>query len=702
MSFPKNGHMSNKQPNRDYTPMDREQLKRPDASPGANSPAYLLNSFPLVQTMSIAFAIVIVLFIFYELIERLWLTDLDMQTIHALHRIRGLGAVFVSLMFVGWFLFKWSDPLLDRALSSDVFVGGDRPTRAERNTVYGGWFIHMRWIAILVTTILIMASVKIAEVLPDVVLRPLLMTTALLAGLNLLYWLLLRTGNFSHHLLSFQAYADLVLLTVLLHYSGSLENPLAPLMLFHVLIAGIIFSRQQCFMIALFASILFTLLAVLELAGLVEHYTLDIFPHVEHGGQVAHASRNLLFVFSHVALQSAILFLTALFVTTLVDRLRQNERQLEQFADRILTEHQLLEQALENTNTGLCVFDHNLNPLWQNHQWITWFGEEHTDSSLYKQICGPDSDVQKTIEDGLARVAEISQDPSPDSKLEETSGERTFQTMTAPLVDQETEVNRVAQLVRDITEQKIIQAGLVQAGKMAAVGEMAGEVAHEVNNPTAIISSKARLLLTNYRGEMSEKVAEELTKIVEMADRIARIVQGILSYSHPSAGLQEPIDLRSPIRKALELAEQRAQASGVQIENRLPDWRFPVLANANELQQVFLNLLLNSLDAMKDGGHLTVLAGLAPTEPDHQPVWEIVVEDTGSGVAPEIQNRVFEPFFTTKADGEGTGLGLSICLGIIESHGGSIKLTSEPGQGTRVTVGLPVENSGTGDGGKSA
>jgi len=676
--------------------MDPETLQRLDVSAGANSPAHPMKSFPLIQAMSIAFAIVVALFILYEVLERMWLTDLDMQTLHVLHRIRGLGAALTALMFVGWFVFQWSDPLLDGVLSSEVWVGGDRPTRVERNTVYARWFIHMRWIAVLVAIILIMAAVHVAELLPNVVLWPLLSTTAVLAGLNLVYMLLVRTGNTSHHHLAFQAYVDLVLLTVLLHYSGSLENPLSPLMLFHVIIAGIILSRRQCFSVALFGCILFTLLAGFELMGFVTHYTLDIFPHVEHEGQIVHAAYNPLYAASHVVLHSAVLLLTALFVTTLVDRMRQDERQLEQFADRILTERQLLEQALETTNTGLCVFDYDLNPLWQNLQWMAWFGEGRVDSLLYEQICGPESDLRKTIDDGQTRVAEISQGPPPDSTVKEVVEVRTFQTTTAPLVDQETEVNRVVQLVRDITEQKRTQTGLVQAGKLAAVGEMAGEVAHEVNNPIAIISAKSRLLLANYRDEISEKIAEELTKIIEMADRVARIVQGVLSYSRPSAGLREPIDIRTPILKALDLAEQRAQESGVQIENHLPDYRFPVVANANELQQVFLNLLLNSLDAIKNGGHITVLGGLAATESKRQPMCEIVVEDTGLGIAPEIQNQIFEPFFTTKVDGEGTGLGLSIALGIIKSHGGSIMQTSDPGQRTRVTVRLPLDESGIG------
>lgn len=650
----------------------------------------------LITFMAIIFSIVVGMFFFYDFIERTWLTDLDMETIHALHLTRGLVAALVAMTLVGWFILRWSHPLLERALSSEEWARGVLPGTGRRNTMYARWFILMRWIAVLVATFLIVATVQIAELLPHLVLWPLLITVALLAGLNLIYYIiLLRANGVSHHFLSFQAYADLVLLTVLLHYSGSLENPMAPLMLFHVIIAGIILSRRQCFMVAAFACILFTLLAGLELVGILPHYTLDVFPHLAQEGQVVHAAKDPLYVTSHVVLHGAILFLTALFVTTLADRLHRDEMQLEQFADRILAERQLLEQALETTSTGLCVFDRNMEPLWQNQQWITWFGKRLADTQFYAQICGPDSDTRKTIEDRQVRVVEINPGSTTTSTAVGDHDVRTYQATTAPLIDQENEITGVVQLVHDITEQKRTQAGLVRAGKLAAVGEIAGEVAHEVNNPIAIISAKARLLLANHRVEISEKVAEELTKITQMADRVARIVQGLLSYSRPSAGLREPMDIRTPIRKTLELVEQRARLSGVRIVTHLPASRLPVVANADELEQVFLNLFINSMDAIKDGGRLTVSAVLASNGSDSGSVCEILVEDTGSGIAPEIQNRVFEPFFTTKAEGEGTGLGLSICLGLIQSHGGSIELTSEPGQGTRVTVRLPADVSET-------
>lgn len=644
---------------------------------------------PIVQIILIALTIVAMIFVSYEVVERVWLHDLDMQVLHILPWIRGLVVALVAATFVGWLILRRSQPLLATAISSGQ-VTGLSLSETDRITTYARWFIQLRWIAIFVAITLIVGTVQIFELLPALVWWPLVLTVATLTGLNLSYIILLHRKVVSTTMLAFQAYADLLCLTVLLHFSGSLENPLAPLMLFHVIIAGIILSRHQCYTVAVVGGALFASLALLELLDILPHYTLQVFPHLEHDGEVVHAALEPVYVTIQVGLHCSILLLAAFFVTTLSEQLRRGERQIEQYAERILTERQLLEQSLETTGTGLSVWDQQLTPFWHNLQWETWFGGIPSESAVHHEILGPDSSVRKTVGDGQVRVVEVNVNNDITSVVPEiTDDGRTFLTTTAPLVGQDGEISHVVQLVQDITEQKRTQAGLMRAGQLAAVGELAGEVAHEVNNPIAIISAKSRLLLTNHRNDISEKVAEELTKITEMADRIARITQGLLSYSRPSAAIRVQLDIRIPIRRALSLVEHRAQISSVMIEDLLPNQPLMLNANADELEQVFLNLFLNSLDAMVKGGRLTVSATLSANEMSNIPEYSILVEDTGSGVNQEVQERVFEPFFTTKAQGEGTGLGLSICLGLVRSLGGSIELVSQQGQGTRITVKLP-------------
>ncbi len=227
---------------------------------------------------------------------------------------------------------------------------------------------------------------------------------------------------------------------------------------------------------------------------------------------------------------------------------------------------------------------------------------------------------------------------------------------------------------------------LVRAAKVATAGELAAHVAHEVNNPIAIVSAKGRLLLSDHREEMSERVASDLGKIVEQADRVASIAQGLLSSCRPTGGARRTLDVREPLRRTLALVEPRARSRGVEIEDRCPAALLPVLASEIEMEQVFLNLYLNALDAMPKGGRLTV-SGSAPTS---SPWIELTVEDTGGGIPEDARARLFEPFFTTRGSSGGSGLGLWICRGIVRNHGGEVRVEDAPGPGARFTVRLPA------------
>ena len=547
----------------------------------------------------------------------------------------------------------------------------------------------------LVAAVLSVLAVDVFYVLPDEVWLPLIGTVTGLAALNLVYMVLLRRGKRSTFLLLFQAYTDLVLLTSLVHFSGGVESPLVLLMIFHVIIAGITLSRIQCFGVAVTATVLLALLAWAEATGFVEHYTLLLIPHFGEHGEIVHAAHVTLYAASVVGLQGTILLLTAFFVSSISVRLRRKERQLEILAERALTQRQLLERSLETTGTGLYVCDVDLQPILTNQRWESWFGQAQVDASLYAKILGEQSPLRHTLEDGAIRVIELT--VTNETEMRRAVGAPdTFQTTTAPLLDQEGRVTHVVQLVQDITQQKTAQAQMIRADQLAAVGELAGQVAHEVNNPIAIISAKARLLLSDHRDGMSDRTARELQKIIQLSDRVARIAQGLLSYCRPSAATRIRLDVGIPIRQALAMIEQRTSRAGIETEVHLPDRLPPVYANAQEIEQVFLNLFLNAIDAMPEGGCLIVAAQTGQGQRgDRSPALHLVVEDTGVGMPEDVQHRIFEPFFTTKPEGMGTGLGLSICHGLIQNYGGTIDVQSTVGQGTRITVRLPVHQPET-------
>ena len=631
-----------------------------------------------------------------EVLERVWLPDLGNQgVLHLFHIATGILLFLGAASVVGWMIIKASPAFLAVSPVEEESSGRARLTEEEQARIYAQWFITMRWIAVLVAVFLVIITVEVVEFLPRAVWRPLMVTVGVLAGLNVLYGFLISWDRGARILLLLQGYIDLLLLTVLLHFSGGVENPLSTVMIFHVIIGGILLSRRQCYGIAAAGSLLFGLLVWAEGTGVLEHYTLAVFPHFEQHGHVSHAAHQPFYAITAVILQTAILFLTGYFVTTLAERIRYNERRLEAMADRALADRQLLEQALDTTGTGLRVLNRNFQSSWANNRWIEWFvGPPGTTGQGFELLNGENSPARQSLQDGRTRVTEVPLEAGgcPAGTPSPGGGLRVFQVTTAPLLDGSQNISQVVELAQDITQQKQTQAQMMRAGKLAAVGELAGQVAHEVNNPISIISAKANLLLSDHRQEMSPKIALELGKINHLANRVARIAQGLLSYCRPSPATRIALDIRVSIRKSLAMIEEHAKTRGVRIEEDLPGCLPAVQANAHELEQVFLNLFLNALDAMPQGGWLKVSAHPGSVRfADGKSGLAVTVEDTGDGIPEAIRERVFEPFFTTKQEGRGTGLGLSICLGLVRSHGGELQIDSKVWQGTRVTVKLPID-----------
>ena len=216
------------------------------------------------------------------------------------------------------------------------------------------------------------------------------------------------------------------------------------------------------------------------------------------------------------------------------------------------------------------------------------------------------------------------------------------------------------------------QQQLVQAERLAALGEMSAKVAHEVNNPLGIIKN---YLLLMKRSRADSVLTQKYANIVSQEiDRIALIVEELHKFQRPSRAEFSAVDIRDVLESTLGLAARQLSGSGIEIERRTTDERLFVTGNADHLRQVFLNLILNARSAMDRGRRLTVVL-----ERRDQEVF-IRFHDTGPGVPGDIVARLFEPFFTTKGE-HGSGLGLSICDGIIKSHKGSITFNSEVGGG---------------------
>lgn len=229
------------------------------------------------------------------------------------------------------------------------------------------------------------------------------------------------------------------------------------------------------------------------------------------------------------------------------------------------------------------------------------------------------------------------------------------------------------------------QRQLVQTEKLAALGQLSARVAHEVNNPLGII--KNYLLMASQELSESPTTAEYLQVVTEEVDRIAGIVRQLLSMFRPRKQEFAEIDLGQVLDETLLLLAIQTEKDHVRIEQRLPE-EFPIiLGSAEQLKQVFLNLLLNACDFMPAGGEVIINGAVAGDRVS------LSFADSGPGIPPENFDKIFEPFFTSKSEDKGTGLGLSVCSGIVKSHGGQIRAANAEGGGAIFTIELPIKES---------
>ena len=261
---------------------------------------------------------------------------------------------------------------------------------------------------------------------------------------------------------------------------------------------------------------------------------------------------------------------------------------------------------------------------------------------------------------------------------------RTMLGMASPLLDAEGRPAGVIISVRDMTTEKKLEQQIIQSERLAAMGQMIGGFAHELNNPLTSILGMAELL---QEGDVSEGARKQLLILHKEARRAAEIVQNLQYFARPPAPGKSPVNLNELVQRTVQMQAYALRKSNITVDF-LPEPAIPaVVADPNQLMQVFLNLLLNAEQAVRetrDKGTIRIRVGRNPDS-----VWA-VFQDDGPGIAPENLTHIFDPFFTTKRPGRGTGLGLSICKTVLREHGGNIEASSGPGGGAVFTITLPV------------
>jgi len=243
------------------------------------------------------------------------------------------------------------------------------------------------------------------------------------------------------------------------------------------------------------------------------------------------------------------------------------------------------------------------------------------------------------------------------------------------------------ELQERIVAQRTAESKLVQAAKLAAVGEMAAGIAHELNNPLTTVSGFTELVLDGLPEESD--VRKDLELVLRESQRARSVVRRLLDFARQNESMRIRSDINEILTDVLALVNHLLRTSGVQIFTSFSNGMPWVPMDRNQMKQVVLNLIHNALHAMPTGGELQITT--ACSSRDNRNWLTICLADTGIGIAPENLERVFEPFFTTRSKDGGTGLGLSVSYGIIADHGGFIDVKSQVGKGSTFTIWLPVE-----------
>jgi PAS domain S-box-containing protein len=290
--------------------------------------------------------------------------------------------------------------------------------------------------------------------------------------------------------------------------------------------------------------------------------------------------------------------------------------------------------------------------------------------------------------EGVARLAAGLAESLPDVRLQvdlPVGGPRTVDVRGSAVRAGDGTARGAILLVEDVTERLALEGSLRESERLASLGTLAAGVAHQINNPIGVITSRVELMLE----EMTEPVGgprlrEDLEVVRAHAHRVARITQGLLAFARHRPGQKVPVDLNRVVEDTALLVESQLERERIGLRLELASGLPWVAGDPTLLGQALLNLLNNARDALAPGGQITVRTEADPRDAHGV---RLVVRDTGAGIPAEHLAHVFEPFYTTKP--QGTGLGLAVCYGIVRNHLGLIGVESRPGEGTTFVLTLP-------------
>ncbi|MBI3891993.1 MAG: PAS domain-containing sensor histidine kinase [Candidatus Wallbacteria bacterium] len=508
-----------------------------------------------------------------------------------------------------------------------------------------------------------------------------------------------------------QVFLDLVALTAMLAFAGGADNPFSLFYLFHVGIAGILFGRKRTYAVTAIACLLFCGMVLLQETHAWASHPLTtggnarlpaIGPSLaaavlakQRGVRVA----GILTAFIAAA------FSTAYFTTTLVAKLRQRNELILEAGEMLSTEQAKTEEIVRSIGAAMIVLERGNQMVWANQKAYEWFGQDLAGQICHQRLFN-DHEACSGCSLGTVWRQRVCH---PSERTMMLDGQmRVFLVQCNP-------IGRASEqrlgLIQDITLMKEMQSQVTQASKLSAIGRLAAGVAHELNNPLAAVASSAEILADRAftgRSEATGAGAElqtHLGRIQRNVYRCKKIIDNLLSFARRPNETLERVDLRCVLEDVHDLVAASARArsllvtfphthkhlaqggpmSGGMDVGTCPDLMLEA-SRIHSIRQVLVNLVLNAMDASDDGKQVIIEC----VRRDNGV--ELIVTDTGQGMAAEVSAHLFEPFFTTKPVGKGTGLGLYLSRQMVEALHGRIGFETKPGEGTVFRVWLPADS----------
>jgi two-component system NtrC family sensor kinase len=343
------------------------------------------------------------------------------------------------------------------------------------------------------------------------------------------------------------------------------------------------------------------------------------------------------------------------------------------------------EETFKAVPDKLLLIDRSFNVLRCNKQENLLEGSDDRENKCYHLLgcCGDDRQLCPAVEAFKTGVSVVREVTHPLTRA-------IFNISAYPVYNENSELSAMVVYVHDVTVKRRMESQLFQSAKLAAIGEMAAGVAHELNSPLTAIIGNAGLILRKTAGD--DKHYRLLEDIKNCGQRSKRIIQNLLTFARQDSYTFEPVSLNDVVDSSLYLISYQIEKNRINIVNKTSKGIPVIMGSKMQLEQIIINFLLNARDALEgvSEGRIEVCTGLIEDPETESPAVMIKVSDNGQGMAPDILGQIFNPFFTTKEKTRGTGLGLSVSLGIAQTHGGRIEVASEPGAGSTFSLILPV------------